>query len=85
MNKKKLLKDYDFLVEYEKLCKKYKTQIMGCGCCDSPYLDEIGNIEYNKNKLSFDLQYWNEESQYITYSNIDLKKLKEIIENMEDN
>ena len=84
MNKKKLLKDYDFLVEYEKLCIKHEMFINGCGCCDSPYLDEIGNIECNNNKLSFDLQYWNEESQYITYSNIDLKKLKKIIENMED-
>lgn len=85
MNKKRLLKDYDFLVEYEKLCKKYKMQIRGCGCCDSPYLDEIGNIKYNKNKLSFDFQYCNEKSQYITYGNVDLKKLKEIIEDMEDN
>lgn len=85
MSNKELLKCYDFLVDYEKLCRKHKTFIQGCGCCGSPYLGHLENISSNGTKLSFDLQYWNEKSQYITYSNIDLKKLKEIIENMEDN
>ena len=28
----------EFLKEYEKLCRKYKMGLAGCGCCGSPYL-----------------------------------------------
>ena len=74
MNKKNLLKCYDFLVEYEKLCIKHEMFIDACGCCDSPFLGEIENIKIEENKLLFDF----------VYRRIDLKKLKEIIENMEE-
>lgn len=30
-----------FLKEYEKLCRKYNLAITGCGCCDSPCLEEL--------------------------------------------
>lgn len=31
-------KHIKFLKEYEKLCKKYNMGLIGCGCCESPYL-----------------------------------------------
>ena len=48
-----------FLKEYQKLCQKYKMGLWGCGCCDSPSLDnrnlnneiDIRNINYD-NKLN---------------------------------
>jgi hypothetical protein len=79
------MKYYDFLVEYEKLCKKHKMFIDACGCCDSPFLGAFENIKIKENKLLFDFVRRNEDGEYISYARIDLKKLKEIIENMEDN
>lgn len=41
-------KEYEFLKKYEKLCQKYKMGLKGCGCCGSPYLNEINEINYNE-------------------------------------
>ena len=47
-------KKYEFLVEYEILCKKYKMGLKGCGCCGSPFLgvsfdnECINEINYNE-------------------------------------
>lgn len=41
-------KEYLFLKEYEELCKKYKMGLKGCGCCGSPFLNEICDINYNE-------------------------------------
>ena len=38
----------EFLKEYEKLCQKYKMGLKGCGCCGSPYLKSINEINYNE-------------------------------------
>ena len=84
MNKKNLLKYYDFLVEYEKLCIKHEMFIDACGCCDSPFLGKFENIKIEENKLLFDFGCRNEYGKYISYTRIDLKKLKEIIEKMEE-
>ena len=40
--------EYKFLKEYEKLCQKYKMGLEGCGCCGSPYLNEINHINYDE-------------------------------------
>ena len=84
MNKKNLLKYYDFLVEYEKLCIKHEMFIEACGCCDSPFLGDFDSIKIKDNKLLFDFVYQNEDGKYISYTRIDLKKLKEIIKKMEE-
>ena len=31
-------KEKEFLIEYKKLCEKYRILISACGCCDSPFL-----------------------------------------------
>ena len=41
------MREEEFLREYEKLCKKYKMGLEGCGCCGSPYLNTIYDINYN--------------------------------------
>lgn len=38
----------NFLKEYELLCQKYKMGLQGCGCCQSPWLNEIGEVNYNE-------------------------------------
>lgn len=40
------MEEYYFLKDYEKLCKKYKMGLQGCGCCGSPFLYDIHNINY---------------------------------------
>ena len=30
-----------FLQEYEELCRKHSLVIRTCGCCDSPWVDEL--------------------------------------------
>lgn len=37
LNKEKII---DFLREYRELCKKHNIFIGGCGCCNSPFLEE---------------------------------------------
>ena len=46
-------KETKFLKEYEKLCQKYKLGLYGCGCCGSPFLNDIEYINYDevKNKI----------------------------------
>lgn len=41
------MKEKEFLKEYELLCQKYKMGLCGCGCCGSPYLNEIDDINYD--------------------------------------
>lgn len=38
----------EFLKEYELLCQKYKMGFQGCGCCQSPWLNKIGDVNYNE-------------------------------------
>lgn len=33
-----------FLDEYEALCSKHGLFVEGCGCCDSPYLETVGDL-----------------------------------------
>lgn len=33
-----MIKEFEFLKEYEKLCRKYDMALYGCGCCGSPFL-----------------------------------------------
>ena len=54
----------EFLKEYEVLCQKYKMGLQGCGCCTSPWLNDIGDINYNKkfNKVFIGGNgFWNEQ------------------------
>ena len=37
-----------FLREYEALCQKYKMGLQGCGCCYSPWLNKIKEVNYNE-------------------------------------
>lgn len=40
--------EIEFLKEYELLCQKYKMGLQGCGCCGSPYLNDLTDINYNE-------------------------------------
>lgn len=47
-----------FFTELEALCKKYKVQLNGCGCCSSPYVtygshshESIGDVNVGENGL----------------------------------
>jgi hypothetical protein len=31
----------DFLVDYRDLCEKHQVRISGCGCCGSPWIEEL--------------------------------------------
>ena len=61
----------EFLNEYEKLCNKYNLSIGACGCCNSPYLDDdfytinIGNINYDEGKLSYNIECSYQASKYL--------------------
>lgn len=57
-------KEQLFLKEYEKLCQKYKIGLKGCGCCGSPYLNDINEINYNEkfNKIIINGQGYQKEN-----------------------
>lgn len=40
-----MLQQIDFINELETLCRKYKIVIDGCGCFDSPYLENYQDID----------------------------------------
>ena len=95
--KKELQKIYNYLVEYEKLCNKYGWNIWGCGCCESPllsnYWDKENNfrveeIKYDGKKIYFSFvdktEYIKEYYGYKTIEKMDLKQLKEYIDNFKE-
>lgn len=55
-----------FLQELTKLSKKYNIVIGGCGCCGSPYLDDIKAQELIKTDLCWD----NNNEQYKVNGNL---------------
>lgn len=80
----------DYLKEYESLCKKYNLTIDGCGCCGSPFIDnvkfdedeiyEINEIKLENNKLMFNIK--RKYSDCFFYkSNVDLEWLETFINN----
>ena len=63
-----MTKECEFLREYEKLCQKYGMGLIGCGCCGSPYLNDIDDINYNKklNKIFINGSgFWHEKYQCV--------------------
>lgn len=57
------MSEEEFLKEYELLCQKYKMGLIGCGCCGSPSLNNIYEINYNEklNKIFIGGNgYWHE-------------------------
>ena len=67
MNEKEVIEkikiEKQFLKEYELLCQKYKMGLKGCGCCHSPWLNHIEDVNYNEkfNKIFIGGDgYWNE-------------------------
>lgn len=73
---------YNFIIEYEMLCQKYKISIDGCGCYGSPFIFNkdftLDNIHYDKeeNKLIFDGTLDFKNKKFFR----DTKKFKEIID-----
>lgn len=37
-----------FLIELEALTRKYQLAVAGCGCCDSPRLDELDDSQFDE-------------------------------------
>lgn len=35
----------NFIIELEQLSRKYKLQIAGCGCCGSPSIEAIEDVD----------------------------------------
>jgi hypothetical protein len=35
----------NFIIELEALSRKYKLQIAGCGCCGSPRVEKIAEVD----------------------------------------
>ena len=73
----------DFLKEYELLCQKYKMGLRGCGCCYSPWLNEIGEINYNEklNKVLIGGDgFWKERELEGTLEERDKKYLEKTID-----
>jgi len=54
MDKNNELEVEQFLNELTELTKKYGLAIGGCGCCGSPWLDNLENDE-----VSYDNLCWN--------------------------
>ena len=67
---------YNFIIEYEALCKKYKTSINGCGCCGSPFI-------FNKNFTLDNINFDNEKDELIFEGRLDFKNKKEVFSNLE--
>lgn len=47
-------KNDKFLEELTELTKKYGIEIGGCGCCGSPWLNDMISCEFLGEKLYFD-------------------------------
>lgn len=51
----------EFLKELSELTKKHGFAIRGCGCCDSPWIDDFkeefdaGNLYYDKEKTKYEV------------------------------
>ena len=85
-----------FLKQYEKICNLYGYQICACGCCNSPYLNnlvgnyEIEDIEMNNEILQFTLIAKDEfDDGYLRYTHKKIEdleeKCKEYYKKMEEN
>lgn len=47
-------REKQFLEELGKLTKKYNIEIRGCGCCGSPYLEDLtGEVKYMSEKIGY--------------------------------
>lgn len=58
-----------FLIEYDNLCKKYKMGLKGCGCCGSPSLNGLENINYSytKNEVTIDDTFEGTVTEYLKW------------------
>jgi hypothetical protein len=59
-----------YLNELENISNKYQCFIGGCGCCNSPYIDNlytigVCDINYNGKKLEYDLYIKHEYAEII--------------------
>lgn len=59
-------REINFLDELAELTKKYNIKICGCGCCGSPYLEDLTNeiwqmgekLTYNEEKQKYEIDNW---------------------------
>ena len=66
----------NFIEEYKKILKKYNIEIRGCGCCSSPYIDNLYVIYVNDiNVSNGEIEY--EKGLKLEYKRILEKELKE--------
>jgi len=54
----------EFLKEYERLCRKYRLELAGCGCCGSPYVRKIKETDLLAWKNNFQKVGFTEKSWY---------------------
>lgn len=50
-----------FLKELEQICKKYKCNLGGCGCCGSPFISDlytisVDEINFENDKLTYNIK-----------------------------
>ena len=55
----------EFLQDYEVLCRKHGLYLHGCGCCGSPFLNEM-NAEYEL--------FFNDYTKHVCYEEYDFYK-----------
>jgi len=72
-------KEKDFLIGLEKLTRKTGIEIGGCGCCNSPYLDDV---EITSKKSGYGLGYadeiaWIDPSDEYSWENFSKTIIKE--------
>jgi len=53
-----------FLTELAKLTGKYKFSIAGCGCCGSPYINDLTTDELYPESIADCLEYDTIEKEY---------------------
>lgn len=95
--KKELERIYNYLCEYEKLCNKYDLYVWACGCCASPSLSnvfedeynfKIEEIEYDGKNIKFTFinktKYIRKYYGYETIDSMNLKQLKEFVDNIKE-
>ena len=62
-------KEIEFLKDYEKVCRKHGFYLHGCGCCESPSVEEIKEkalLAWDScfGKVCFQEEWWHKHKDF---------------------